>query len=89
MLSILDAGVRPPQGYVSNNRRTLKFQISSLISWQGFSFIGQGIFIALTQFLVLFVTLYKILGTWKLKREAGIQRGNDLVSILLRQGKFQ
>lgn len=44
--------------------------------------------VVFTDFLVLFVTLYKIWDTWKLKREAGIQRHNDLVSILLRQSEF-
>lgn len=60
-----------------------------VISWQSFYSFGQGIIIAATGFLVVFVSLHKVWGTWKLKREAGIQRGDDLVSILLKQGKFQ
>lgn len=38
-----------------------------------------------TDFLAFGISLYKVWDTWNLKRKAGIQTGNDLVSTLLKQ----
>lgn len=49
----------------------------------------QNIVTVITDLLVFGVCLWNIWGTWKLKREAGIQSSDDLVSIFLAQSMSQ
>lgn len=47
--------------------------------------LAANICVCLTDLLAFCVCMWKVWGTWKLKRETGIQGYNDLVSILIRQ----
>lgn len=63
-----------------------KTQVSSVDS---ITSLTTAILITLSDLLLFVLSLYKVWGTWKLKREAGIQRSEDLVSILLKQSKLR
>lgn len=46
-----------------------------------------GVCVIFTDSFIFVVTLRKVWDTWKLKRELGVQRNNDLVSMLLKQSE--
>lgn len=44
--------------------------------------------VILTDLLVFGICMWKLRGIWEMKKEAGIQSGFDLVSVLFTQSKF-